>query len=55
MCHPELRERHCEAGQKQSSGLFLASLRAAVLRRFGMTLYWRKYEFNKKTSKVILA
>ena len=33
MCHPELRERHCEAGQKQSSGLFLASLRAAMLRR----------------------
>ena len=27
------RERHCEAGQKQSGGLFLASLRAAVLRR----------------------
>ena len=27
------RERHCNAGQKQSGGLFLASLRAAVLRR----------------------
>ncbi len=27
------RERHCEAGQKQSGGLFLASLRAAMLRR----------------------
>ena len=27
------RERHCKAGQKQSGGLFLASLRAAVLRR----------------------
>ena len=27
------RERPCIAGQKQSSGLFLASLRAAVLRR----------------------
>ena len=44
-CHPELvsgsnaketlkhRERHCEAGQKQSSGLFLASLQAAKPRR----------------------
>ena len=43
--HPELvsgsnaketlkhRERHCEAGQKQSSGLFLASLQAAKPRR----------------------
>ena len=27
------RERHCNAGQKQSGGLFLASLRAAVRRR----------------------
>ncbi len=27
------RERHCKAGQKQSGGLFLASLRAAMLRR----------------------
>ncbi len=27
------RERHCEAVQKQSSGLFLVSLRAAMLRR----------------------
>ncbi|MBR0100427.1 MAG: hypothetical protein IJP90_12055 [Treponema sp.] len=26
------RERHCAAGQKQSSGLFLASLEAAMLR-----------------------
>ena len=28
-----LSERHCEAGQKQSSGLFLVNLRAAMLRR----------------------
>ena len=27
------RERHCKAGQKQSGGLFLASLQAAMLRR----------------------
>ena len=27
------RERHCKAGQKQSGGLFLASLRADMLRR----------------------
>ncbi|MBR1405047.1 MAG: cupin domain-containing protein [Treponema sp.] len=29
------RERHCVAVQKQSGGLFLASLRAAMLRRWG--------------------
>ncbi len=29
----EHRERHCVAGQKQSSGLFLVSLRATALRR----------------------
>ena len=42
LCHkktvtPNLGSGTAQAGQKQSSGLFLASLRAAMLRRFSMT------------------
>ncbi len=45
------RERHCEAGQKQSSGLFLVSLRAAMLRRAQgpqATPRWLPSDFKKR-------